>query len=225
MVELFNYVSSIGHKVKIGGLFNLGPSFAVDGNLIVSASTFFQLFPDRSPQNVDIGLISLKPGANVQQVLANLSAKLPEDVIVITRQDFIDLEKKYWTLRAPIGFVFQLMVIMVFVVGVVVVYQILYSNIASHLVEYATLKAMGFKNKYLLIVVFQQSVILALLGYIPGFAISVCLYDVAKNATNLPVNMSIDKAGLILFFIVLMCLASGFISTRKLRNVDPADIF
>lgn len=225
IVELFNYASSIGYKVKVAGLFNLGPSFGVDGNLIVSASTFFQIFPDRSGQNIDIGLITLKADANPQAVLANLSAKLPKDVIVITHQDFINLEKKYWQLRAPIGFVFQVMVTMVFIVGVVVVYQILYSNIASHLAEYATLKAMGFKNKYLLTVVFHQSLILAFFGYIPGFTISLGLYDVAKGATNLPISMSIDKASLVLAFIVIMCFVSGFICTNKLRNVDPADIF
>lgn len=225
VVELFNYASSIGYKVKVGGLFSLGPSFGVDGNLIMSASTFFQIFPDRSGQNLDIGLIKLKPDANPQEVLANLSAKLPKDVIVITRQDFINLEKKYWKLRAPVGFVFQVMVTMVFVVGVVVVYQILYSNIASHLAEYATLKAMGFQNQYLLIAVFHQSLILAVFGYIPGFAISLGLYDVAKTATNLPIIMSIDKASLVLAFIILMCFASGFVCTNKLRHVDPADIF
>lgn len=225
IIELFNYVSSIGYKVKVAGLFSLGPSFGVDGNLIVSTSTFFQIFPDRSGQNVDIGLIKLKPDASPQAVLANLSAKLPKDVVVITHQDFINLEKKYWKLRAPIGFVFQLMVTMVFIVGVVVVYQILYSNIASHLAEYATLKAMGFKNQYLLIAVFHQSLILAFFGYIPGFVISLGLYDVARSATNLPITMSINKASLVLAFIILMCFASGFVCINKLRNVDPADIF
>lgn len=117
------------------------------------------------------------------------------------------------------------MVLMGFVVGVIVVYQILYSNISSHLTEYATLKAMGFKNKYLLSVVFQQALILASLGYIPGLAISIALYDVSKNATKLPVIMSTDKAILVLISATLMCLTSGFLSTNKLRNVDPADIF
>ncbi len=117
----------------------------------------------------------------------------------MTRQSFIDFEKSYWTLRTPIGFVFNLMVIMGFVVGVIVVYQILYSNISSHLAEYATLKAMGFRNKYLLGVVFQQALILAALGYIPGFAISLGLYDIAKNATKLPIIMDANKALIVLF--------------------------
>ncbi|MHC0064376.1 ABC transporter permease DevC [Nostoc sp. UIC 10890] len=224
-VEIFSYTGLVGYKVKIGGLFKLGPSFGVDGNLIVSSSTFLRIFQDRPVQKIDIGLIKLKPGANPQKVLADLSAKLPKDVRVITRKDFIALEKAYWSLRTPIGFVFNLMVLMGFVVGVIVVYQILYSNISSHLTEYATLKAMGFKNKYLLSVVFQQALILASLGYVPGLAISIALYDVSKNATKLPVIMTTDKAILVLISATLMCLTSGFLSTNKLRNVDPADIF
>lgn len=224
-VEIFGYLAFVGYKVKVGGLFSLGPSFGVDGNLIVSTSTFLAIFPDRPVQNIDIGIIKLKPDANLQQVLANLSAKLPQDVRVVTRQHFITLEKDYWTLRTPIGFMFYLMVLMAFVVGVVVIYQILYSNISTHLAEYATLKAMGFKNNYLLIVVFQQALILGTLGYIPGFAISIGLYDAAKNVTQLPVAMSIEKASLVLVSAISMCLVSGFLSINKLRKIDPADIF
>ena len=224
-VEIFSYTGLVGYKVKIGGLFRLGPSFGVDGNLIVSSSTFLRIFQDRPAQKIDIGLIKLKPNTDQQKVFADLSANLPKDVKVITRKDFIALEKTYWSLRTPIGFVFNLMVLMGFVVGVIVVYQILYSNISSHLTEYATLKAMGFKNKYLLSVVFQQALILASLGYIPGLAISIALYDISKNATKLPVIMSTDKAILVLISATLMCLTSGFLSTNKLRKVDPADIF
>ncbi|MDH6061209.1 ABC transporter permease DevC [Chrysosporum bergii ANA360D] len=223
--EIFSYTGLIGYKVKIGGLFSLGPSFGVDGNLIVSTSTFMRIFQDRSVQNIDIGLIKLKSGANVKKLVGDLISKLPKDVRVISRQDFINLEKNYWTVRTPIGFVFNFMVIMGFIVGVIVVYQILYSNISTHLTEYATLKAMGFKNKYLLNIVFQQALILASLGYIPGFAISLGLYDLAKNATNLPVIMNLNRAFIVLFMATFMCLLSGFLSTIKLRNLDPADIF
>ncbi|AHJ27710.1 ABC transporter permease DevC [Nodularia spumigena CS-584] len=223
--EIFSYIGLVGYKVKIGGLFSLGPSFGVDGNLIVSISTFLRIFQERSVQDIDIGLIKLKPGANPEKVLANLTANLPKDVTVISREDFIKLEKDYWALRTPIGFVFNFMVTMGFVVGVIVVYQILYSNISNHLAEYATLKAMGFKNKYLLSIVFQQAIILASLGYVPGFAISLGLYDIAKNATNLPVTMNSERAIFVFSLAIIMCLVSGFFSTNKLRNVDPADIF
>ena len=224
-MEIFSYLGTVGYKVKVSGLFTLGPSFGVDGNLIVSSSTFFRIFPERRANELDIGSINLQPHVNPKTILATLSANLPDDVTVMTRQEFIDFEKSYWTLRTPIGFVFNLMVTMGFVVGVIVVYQILYSNISSHFVQFATLKAMGFRNKYLLNVVFQQAIILAVLGYIPGFAISLGLYDIAKDATKLPIVMDINKGLLVFTSVIVMCLTSGFFSTNKLRKVDPAEIF
>ena len=224
-MEIFSYLGTIGYKVKVSGLFTLGPSFGVDGNLIVSSSTFFNIFPEHRSNQIDIGLIHLKPNVNPQAILTTLSNSLPKDVTVMTRQEFIDFEKSYWTLRTPIGFVFNLMVMMGFVVGVIVVYQILYSNISTHFVQFATLKAMGFRNKYLLNVVFQQAIILAVLGFIPGFAISLGLYDIAKDATKLPIVMDLSKGSLVFTSVIIMCLTSGFFSTNKLRKVDPAEIF
>jgi len=224
-MEIFSYLATVGYKVKVSGLFSLGPSFGVDGNLIVSSSTFFKIFPEHGANEVDIGLIHLQANVNPRTILATLSKSLPSDVIIMARQEFIDFEKSYWTLRTPIGFVFNLMVMMAFVVGVIVVYQILYSNISTHFVQFATLKAMGFRNKYLLNVVFQQALILAVLGYIPGFAISLGLYDIAKDATKLPIVMDFSKGLLVFTSVIFMCLTSGFFSTNKLRKVDPAEIF
>ncbi|MEH2445941.1 MAG: ABC transporter permease DevC [Nostoc sp.] len=225
-IEIFPFNSLIGYRVRIGGLFSLGPSFGVDGNLIVSDSTFLRINPNSRPADmIDIGLITLKPGSNAETVLKNLQASLPNDVQVFTRQGFIDFEKKYWAIRTPIGFILNLMLTMAAVVGVVIVYQILYSNIATQFVAYATLKAIGYANRYLLNVVFQQALILAILGYIPGLISSVLLYSFAAEATKLPIVMTINNALLILTSTVLMCITSGALAINKLRSADPGDIF
>ncbi|MEH2403297.1 ABC transporter permease DevC [Nostoc sp.] len=225
-IEIFPFNSLIGYRVRIGGLFSLGPSFGVDGNLIVSDSTFLRINPNSRPADmIDIGLITLKPGINAETVLKNLQASLPNDVQVFTRQGFIDFEKKYWAIRTPIGFILNLMLTMAAVVGVVIVYQILYSNIATQFVAYATLKAIGYANRYLLNVVFQQALILAILGYIPGLISSVLLYSFAAEATKLPIVMTINNALLILTSTVLMCITSGALAINKLRSADPGDIF
>ncbi|MEH2269735.1 MAG: ABC transporter permease DevC [Nostoc sp.] len=225
-IEIFPFNSLIGYRVRIGGLFTLGPSFGVDGNLLVSDSTFLRINPNTRPADmIDIGLISLKPGANAETVLKNLQASLPNDVQVFTRQGFIDFEKKYWAVRTPIGFILNLMLTMAAVVGVVIVYQILYSNIATQFVAYATLKAIGYANRYLLNVVFQQALILAILAYIPGFITSVLLYSFAAEATKLPIIMTTNNALIVLTSTVLMCITSGALAINKLRSADPGDIF
>jgi putative ABC transport system permease protein len=174
---------------------------------------------------IDIGVITINPDANPEQVLQKLTATLPNDVQIFTRQGFIDFEKRYWSVRTPIGFILNLMLTMASVVGVVIVYQILYSNIANQLIAYATLKAIGYANGYLLNVVFQQALILALLGYIPGFIFSIGLYSFAMEATKLPIMMTSNNAIIVLVSAVLMCITSGSLAINKLRSADPADIF
>jgi len=225
-IEIFPFDAPIGYRVRVGGLFSLGPSFGVDGNLIVSDSTFLRINPNTRPaEMIDIGVITLKPGANKDAVLQKLVANLPNDIQVFTRQGFIDFEKEYWAVRTPIGFILNLMLTMASVVGVVIVYQILYSNIATQLIAYATLKAIGYANGYLLNVVFQQALILALLGYIPGFLFSVGLYSFAMDVTKLPIMMTANNAIIVLVSAVLMCITSGSLAINKLRSADPADIF
>ena len=63
---------------------------------------------------------------------------------VFSKKAFIEFEKNYWRSSTAIGFIFSLGAAMGFVVGCVIVYQILYGDVSDHLPEYATLMAMGY---------------------------------------------------------------------------------
>ncbi|MDJ0674816.1 MAG: ABC transporter permease DevC [Calothrix sp. MO_167.B42] len=226
VIEVFPFNSLKGYRVRVGGLFKLGPSFGVDGNLIVSDTTFLRIFPNTRPAEViDVGVISLKPDVDSQKILAKLRSQLPKDIKIFTYDEFINFEKEYWATRTPIGFILNLMLTMASVVGIVIVYQILYSNISTQLTAYATLKAIGYKNNYLLIMVFQQAFVLSVMAYIPGFAISMLMYEFAMEATKLPIMMSFQNAIMVLISSILMCMTSGAFAINKLRSTDPADIF
>ncbi|NJL61202.1 MAG: FtsX-like permease family protein [Methylacidiphilales bacterium] len=225
VLEVFPFNNSTGYRVRVGGLFSIGPSFGVDGNLIVSDTTFRRIFPNRSPDRVDIGVISLKPGANVDKVIENIRKNLANDVTIFSYKGFSNYEKKYWAARTPIGFILNIMLTMGSIVGIVIVYQILYSNISSQFVAYATLKAIGYQNNYLLVVVFQQALILAILGYLPGFILSLGLYDFAMSTTKLPIMMTAQNAIVVFVSAIVMCILSGVLAINKLRSADPADIF
>lgn len=212
-------------NLRVVGLFTMGASFAADGNVITSDSTFLRIFPEHKPDKIEIGLIKLKPGADVEQVAKTLRAGLPNDVMVLTREGFAELEKGYWANATPIGFVFGLGVIVGFIVGIVIVYQILYSDVSEHLPQYATLKAMGYSNRYLFGVILQEALLLAVLGYIPGFVLSLGLYQLAAAATLLPIYMTVERGVTVFILTVTMCLSSGTVAMRKLQAADPADIF
>jgi putative ABC transport system permease protein len=211
-------------NVEVIDLFSIGASFVADGNVITSHSTFLNLFPEHQSEQISLGLIKLKSGANIQQIQKQLSANLPNDVRVVTPSQLAENEIRYWSSQG-IGFIFSLGVIVGFIVGIVIVYQILYSDVSEHLPEYATLKAMGYSDRYLLGVLMQAALLLAILGYIPGFFLSVGLYQIGYSATQLPIMMKVSRAILVLILTIIMCAVSGAIAMNKLRSADPADIF
>ncbi len=212
-------------SVTIPGLFSLGASFGADGMLVASDQTFLQLLPRRDAASINLGLITLKPGYNVEQVAMALKAHFPKDVRVMTHAEYIEFEESYWKKESPIGFIFGLGTAMAFMVGVVIVYQVLSTDVNTHMKEYATFKAMGYRNRYLLVVVFEEAIILALLGFIPGVILPIGLYQLAANATALPIAMKLPRAMMVLVLTILMCGISGAIATRKLQSADPADMF
>jgi putative ABC transport system permease protein len=174
---------------------------------------------------IDVGVIKLKPDADVQTVLAELRSRLPNDVKVMTREDYAKAEVAFWNASTPVGYTFDLGVVIAFIVGAVIVYQILYSDVTDHLPEYATLKAMGFRDRYLLVVVFQESLILAALGFIPGAVIAWGIYRITHIATLLPMAMDLGRILFVFILTTLMCSFAAMIAVRKLQTADPADIF
>jgi putative ABC transport system permease protein len=211
--------------IHLNGTFKVGASFAADGTLITSDQNFLRIFSRRRAETVSAGLINVQPGYDAEQVATTLKAYLPNDVRVLTHQEFLEFEKHYWQTNTAIGFIFSLGIVMGFVVGIVIVYQVLSTDVNAHTSEYATFKAMGYRNTYLLGIVFEEAVILALLGFMPGVALSMGMYHLTRNATNLPMYMTLARALFVLVMTILMCAISGAIATRKLQSADPADIF
>ncbi|ABX08945.1 ABC transporter permease DevC [Prochlorococcus marinus] len=214
-----------GKRVRVAGLVSLGPSFGADGNLITSRETFLHLLPSTPSGSIEIGLIRLRPGAAQEMVVRSLTASLPKDVRVLTKNDFIEFEKNYWRTSTSIGFIFTLGAAMGFVVGCVIVYQILYSDVSDHLPEYATLMAMGYRLKTLLGVVAREGMLLAVMGYVPAYISGQCLYALVRTSTKLPVAMDSQRALTVFILILLMCMSSAMLAMRRLVDADPAEIF
>lgn len=223
-------------ELTIVGTFSLGTDFASgNGNLIMSDQNFLRYFANRGPEEdersfatADVGLIKVASGANVDRLVETLRERLPKDVLIMPRDGpdgFVQRELTYWKENTNIGFVFSLLTSMSFVVGIILVYQILYTDVADHWSEYATLKAMGYSNWFLLGVVLQEAVYLSAFGFIPGFIVSSLLYTGAANVTGLLFQMTLSRVINILVMTFVMCLISGAIAVRKVQATDPAEVF
>jgi putative ABC transport system permease protein len=212
-------------QIEIGGLFSLGTNFSADGNLIMSDRNFRRYFAKRPLDRINLGLIKLKPNADVNQIATAIRQILPADVVVLTKQQAIDRDRKFWINTSSTGFIFTMGVAVSCIVGTAIVYQILYTDIAKNLKQYATLKAIGYSNRYLVVIVIQEALILAILGYLPGLGISLGLYEITRRGANMPMIMELSRVLTVLLLTISMCMLSALISVQKAITADPADVF
>ncbi|MEM1242157.1 MAG: ABC transporter permease DevC [Cyanobacteria bacterium P01_H01_bin.26] len=213
-----------GRRVHVVGLFSLGSTVIEKGTVVMSDWNYSQWFGQASTQNITLGVLTVAAGHDVAAVQAQLQAHLPDRVTVLTLEELIEKEQQFTT-NDPIGIIFRFGSLVGFVVGIVIVYQVLYTDISDHLPEYATLKAMGYSDNALLRVVLQEALLLAVLGFIPGFVTSVGLYQVLTTLTRIPLVMQGTVALQVFVLTLVMCNVSGAIAMRRLQSADPADVF
>lgn len=211
-------------QIRVGGIFSLGSTLFRSGHIVTSDWNYLRLSGKNSIDDIHLGVLTLNSNADLLSVQKTVQAAVPDEVKVMTRQELIALEEAQWA-QEPAGVIFNFGAVMGFIVGIVVVYQVLYSDVNDHLKEYATLKAMGYSGKQLLLVLFQEGMILAVLGFLPGCGLSVGMYALLGNLTRIPIAMRPDVALQVLILTITMCMISAAIASRKLQSADPADVF
>jgi putative ABC transport system permease protein len=213
-----------GRRAEVVGGFDLGTGFSWTGMLMCGEETYRRFVPQPADR-VSFGLVHLEPGADPAAVQRQLREILPGDVRVLTGEEIAREERRYWTQLTSVGQLLLVAVTLAVVVGVIFVYQMMAADIRSMLPEYATVKALGYKPGYLSAVVLWQAVLLAVLGYVPGFAVSLGLFAGARAWGGIPTVMTAEVAAGVLVLTVGMCLASGLLAVRKVHAADPADLF
>lgn len=213
-----------GRRVTVVGLFSLGSTVIEKGTVVMSDWNYTQWAGAQALEQVSLGILTLEAGSDVVAVQTKLQQYLPDSVDVLTMEELLAKEKKF-TDEDPGGIIFGFGSMVGFVVGTVIVYQVLYTDISDHLPEYATLKAMGYSDVALLRVVLTEAVLLAVLGFVPGFVTSLGLYQVLTVMTRIPLVMKGSVAVQIFILTLVMCSLSGAIAMRRLQSADPADVF
>jgi len=219
-----------GRRVEVVGEFSLGTDFRSNGTIVMSEANMLRYCPLRAAAPwaltpVDIGVLRLRPGTPEHEARAAVAARLPVDVIVLTKAELVRKEQDFWEKVTPIGVVFDIGVAMGFVVGLAICYQVLFAEIADRLPQFATLKAIGHTDLTLARLVLLEGLYLALLGFAVGLAISLWLFRWIQDATGLTTVLRMSDALGVLALTVLMCGAAGLLASRRLLTVDPASLF
>jgi putative ABC transport system permease protein len=212
-------------EMRISGLFTMGASFSADGTIITTEEGFARIFPQRRPGLVDVGMIQLTAQARAVDVLGKLQATLPADAIVLTHAEFNAREQRYWRTTTPAGFIFKIVLLVSLLVGCVSAYQILYSDISENLRQFATLKALGYPDRYFLGLTFEKAWILSSLGYPVGFVLAELLYVGATHFTLVPLVMTPARAMSVYIIMLGTTSVAGLMAGRRLRQADLSELF
>jgi putative ABC transport system permease protein len=216
-----------GAKVKIVGSFALGPDFQSDGTLIMSERTFTSMLrgPAGNPGAIDVGVLNVDAGHDPIAIQQALRKALPDTIAVFTKPELIEFERKFQAAVSSAGPIFAMGTIVGFVVGMLISYQVTYTDLADQLPQYATLKAMGYRTGYLLRVVFEQASFNAFAGWIPAWLLSLLLYYIIGQLALLPLHMTVNVTFVSLGLTLGMCLISAAIAVRRVIKADPAEVF
>ena len=218
-------------RIEIAGHYKLGAGLTANGSVITSEQGFDRLTPFDAVNRVSMGMVELRPGVDPAQFAEQLRQRFrsngstSQTVDVLTRAEVEQQELRRWLNETPIGFVFTLGVIISFVVGAAIVYMILSSDVGNRLGEYATLKAMGYSNRYLAAVVLKQACYFAIFAFLPALAISLLLYAVTGGLANIAIDMTWTRVVFVFVLSLVMGGISGTLAIRKLWQAEPAELF
>lgn len=211
-------------EVEVVGRFPLGSDFESDGNVITSYATFSEV-SRRGSAKIELAAVKVEPGAAIHPIVRAMRDALPTDVRVYSKSELIERDLEYWRRGTPLSIILNAGVALGFAVGVVICYQILYTDVLDHMAEFATLKAMGYADAYIRRVVIVEGWVLAVLGFLPAYVFAGGVQRLLGWLTGLPIRPSAGDALLVLGLSVGMCTVAGVLAVRKLAQVDPAELF
>jgi putative ABC transport system permease protein len=219
-------IVEIGDRtVEIAGTYLLGTGFLGLGAAVTSDLNFVRIFPNRSLDSVNLGLVTLKPGSDPEKAARQLRALLPPDTRVFTRAELDRYEESFWRKRTSTGLVFGFGVIVSIVVGMVILYQTLATQIIRHLPQYATFKAIGYTDSYLQRVVVSLGLMTASIAFLPAVAAAIGIYGKLRELARLPIEMTTTRILAVLVIALTMSAATALFAVNKVRQVDLADLF
>jgi putative ABC transport system permease protein len=219
-------VEVAGKRVVFDSTFRIGTSFGAEALMFVSEQTFFALQPRATPATPTLALLRITPGQNAEAVVQRINALFDSgDAHAMTVEAYIQRSRDFMARESPIAYIFGFMLIMGISVGIVIVVQILSADVQDHLPEYATFKALGFSNKTMLSIVYEQSTILTVLGFVPGLLASLGLYALIRSALSMPIAMTGDRIVMVFAITAFMCALAGTFALRRVMKADPAEVF
>ncbi len=217
------YREVLQNRMKIIGRTEGALSFTTTPLAFVDYEQAQRLEPASLRGNTNYILIKLAPGADREQVRAEVQRRLPyQDVY--TKAEWAERSRMYWVESTGLGLNMVLTVFLGVLVGVVVVAQTLYTSTMEHIKEFGTVKAIGGSNADIYRILAEQAAIAAVAGFLAG-GLMAHLLQPAMAQLDLKLLISRELAAITFVGTLVMCLAASMVSFRKVAAIDPALVF
>jgi putative ABC transport system permease protein len=204
------------------GLVRMGPDLVNDGNIFMSEGEWLARRPWANPI---MAVVRLAPGASIDKVRKAILDQTPGDVVVLTPAEAIQREIASTLKSAPIGILFGVGVVAGMVIGAINGYQVLYTEVSDHLSQLATLKAIGFADKFLHGAIMVQALALSGTGFMVGLPAALGLDAYVAMLTRLPVHIDLRTAAFVCAANLVTCILAGRLAVRRVDAADPASLY
>jgi putative ABC transport system permease protein len=162
-------------------------------------------------------------GRSLAATQAELRERLPE-LDVLNKNEFSARAKWYWTMETGAGGALLTAALLGFVVGVLIVSQIVYATTMENIEEFATLKALGASHGFVIRIVVTQAFISAIVGCAAGMGISIPMTSMARQFvawvyTPWELFVALTAATL------LLAILASITAVRAALGVEPGRVF
>jgi putative ABC transport system permease protein len=211
--------------VEIAGSYRLGTGFTGLGAVVTSDLNFARIFPERSLGKVNLGLLTLSPGGNPAEIAERLRRLMPPDIRVFTRGELALYEENFWRTRTSTGLIFGFGVVVSVIVGAVILYQALTTQVVRQLPQFATLRAIGYTDRQIRRIVLNVALLTAGIAFFPSWMAALATYAKVRDLARLPIEMTAARVIIVFVVVIMTSAATALVAVRKIHNVDPADLF
>lgn len=222
-IEVGEYREIGRRRLQLVGISEGVRSFTTAPMMFISYNLAQRVVEYVGPDCTVFIVVKTAPGYSPKDVVQRLKSKL-KDVDIYTKEDFSMKTRMYWSIETGVGFSFLLTILISFFIGILIVGQTIYNSTVEHIKEFGTLKALGAFNSDIYKIIFSQSILNALFGYIISLGISLITVPMYK-AGGMVMIMTPTVNISILVLTLMMCLTAAFVSIRKIRKLDPAILF
>ena len=195
----------------------------MQAGVVMSRDTLRMLGEANTGDRVGPLMVSTKPGADPEHVVAQLNAQSRGQFKAWTRAQLGEANQAAMFKESFIVIMLGFSLFLGILIGVAITWQTLRGAIMANIKEFASLRALGVSMGSLRAVVMELSFWVGIAGILASGVLTWAVSLLAAGG-GLTMSFPIPMVAGVCFMLLVIALASGFLSLGVLKKSQPADL-